>query len=419
LNIETKNYSKLDVHKIDALISQAQVAMSMGTVAAAIIFLVYWNLSIKCSITIWFGIYLLIYLLRIFTVKKYNSSQHDKRNYILIMRFHIISSAVVGLLWSAISIYLFYIYNTFESLYILLVLGGLVAGAVATNIILMSVYYSFVLPATLPIIIFLLTHNSNQLNMSGIILSLFVIFITSSAYRLNKLVSDSLSYQFENLQLLDDLEQEKIQVTRLYTNLESDLAKRKKAEKLLILEKEKAEELARSLLTISTLDGLTGIPNRRHFDSILAKEWNRASRSKTAISLIMSDIDYFKPYNDHYGHQKGDNCLMQVANLLQELARRDDDMAARYGGEEFAVILPTTTIDNAKEIAEQMRLAILELCIPHKHSLTDNIVTVSFGVATVIPKREQPSNILVSFADKALYKAKQQGHNRVVEYMRE
>jgi diguanylate cyclase (GGDEF)-like protein len=419
LNTETDNYSTLDKHKIDALISQAQVAISMGTVAALFIFIVYWNSSIRFAITIWFGIYLLIYILRYFIVKRFNASQQDKQNYILIMRFHIISSVVAGLLWSAICIYLFYVYNTVESLYVLLVLGGLVAGAVATNIILMSVYYSFVLPATLPIIIFLLTHNSNQMNVSGIILLLFVIFITSCAYRLNKLVSDSLSYQFDNLQLLDDLEKEKIQVTRLYSNLESNLAKRKKAEKQLILEKEKAEDLVKSLLAISTLDGLTGIPNRRHFDSILAKEWNRASRSKTSISLIMCDIDYFKPYNDHYGHQKGDNCLIQVAIMLQELARRDDDMAARYGGEEFAVILPTTTIDNAKDIAEQMRLAIQETCIPHKYSLTDNIITVSFGVATVIPQREQSSTILVSFADKALYKAKQLGRNRVVDYLHE
>ena len=106
--------------------------------------------------------------------------------------------------------------------------------------------------------------------------------------------------------------------------------------------------------------------------------------------------------------------MIQIANLLQEHARRDDDMAARYGGEEFAIILPATGLENAKEIAEQMRIALLDLCIRHRFSETDNIVTASFGVATIVPQRDQPSKHLVSRADKALYMAKEQGRNRVV-----
>jgi diguanylate cyclase (GGDEF)-like protein len=318
-----------------------------------------------------------------------------------------------GLLWSTIGIYLLNTFDSSEQLYILLILGALAAGAVATDIVMLSVYFAFVISATLPITLFLLVSGSSQMILSGVLLAIFVVFITSSAFRLNRLVAESLSYQFDNLQLLDELEQEKSQVIRLYSNLEFDLANRKKTEEQLKIEKEKAEELARSLLSISTLDGLTGIPNRRHFDSTLAKEWNRASRSNTPLSLIMCDIDYFKSYNDHYGHQKGDNCLIQVATVLQEHARRDDDMAARYGGEEFAIILPTTDLSNAKEIAEQMRMAIINLAIPHRYSSTENIVTASFGIATVIPEKEQQSKTLLALADRALYKAKQQGRNNV------
>jgi len=169
------------------------------------------------------------------------------------------------------------------------------------------------------------------------------------------------------------------------------------------------------LIALSTLDGLTGIPNRRHFDATLAKEWNRATRSQSPLSVIMCDIDFFKPYNDHYGHQKGDKCLMQIATILQENARRDGDIAARYGGEEFIIILPATSLENAHEIAEQMRIAIENLGIPHRYSETNNVVTASFGVATTVPVPEQRPGTLVARADKALYRAKLEGRNRVVD----
>ena len=405
--------SKHKNHKIDALTGQAPDAIIMGTIAAAIIFFIYWHTSVRIAISIWFGVYSLVFLLSYLTAQRFNKIPADQKNYHHILNFHIAGSILVGLLWSSISIFLLNTLDSYENLYILLILSGLVAGAVATNIILLSVYFAFVIPASVPTIFFLLIHDSIQMNLSGIILSIFVLLISSCAHRLNKLVSQSLSYQFDNLQIIDKLEQEKNQVTRSYSNLEFDLAKRKKAEEQLILEKEKAEKLAKSLLAISTLDGLTGIPNRRHFDATIAKEWNRASRTGTPISLIMCDIDYFKSYNDHYGHQKGDACLIQIATILQENARRDDDMAARYGGEEFAIILPTTNLENAMDLAEQMRKAILELSLSHNFSEVENIITASFGVATIVPRKEQQSNNLVSRADKALYKAKQDGRNCV------
>ncbi len=207
------------------------------------------------------------------------------------------------------------------------------AGAVATNIILLSVYFSFIIPATLSIIGYLAVHPLTQYQAAGLILLTFISFISVIAKRLHKIFTESLSYQFDNLQLLEDLEKEKNRVTQLYSSLEFNLAQRKKAEEQLKNEKERAEELANTLMAISNLDGLTGIPNRRNFDSTLASEWNRAGRSGIPISLIMCDIDYFRSYNDHYGHQKGDNCLIQIATTLQNHARRDNDLAARYGGE--------------------------------------------------------------------------------------
>ena len=404
---------RLYQHKINALMNMAPVAISAGATGALLLFIIYWQTPARSVVSIWFAFYLAIYIVRSTLIWRFNKAQEVKKKHQLGLRLHIAFSVLAGALWSGISIYILTLFSSYETLYVLLILGGLVAGALATNAILISAYFAFVLPATIPVIYLLMVHENAQLGSFAFMLSIYVAFITIGAYRLNKLVSDSISYHFDNLKLLEELEQEKNQVAKLYGNLEFDLARRQMAEEQLKIEKEKAEELAESLIAISTLDGLTGIPNRRHFDSTLAKEWNRASRSQTPISLIMCDIDYFKDYNDHYGHQNGDNCLIQVANLLHEHARRDDDMAARYGGEEFAIILPATNLESAIEIAEQMRQAILELSIRHRFSEIDNIVTMSFGVATIVPQQEQPSRVLVARADKSLYRAKHNGRNRV------
>jgi diguanylate cyclase (GGDEF)-like protein len=380
------------------------VATSAGAMAAIITAVIFWNTSSRPVIAVWTCIYLVIYAIRNFLIYRYNAAAAETRNHRRDFQIHLLFSAIVGLAWSAISIYLLAAEDLASSIVIILILGGIIAGTVATNTAKLSAFFAFSLPIAIPVVLFLLS----------IILAVFCLFISFSAYRLNKLVIESLAYQFDNLQLLNELEQEKNQVTRLYSNLEFDLSRRKKAEEQLKVEKEKAEQLAQSLLAISTLDGLTGIPNRRHFDSVIAKEWNRATRAGTPVSLIMCDIDHFKTYNDNYGHQKGDNCLIQIATLLQDHARRDGDLAARYGGEEFVIVLPTTSLDSAREVAEQMRKGIENLGIAHRYSDTNNIVTASFGVSTMVPQRDQQPRLLIARADKAMYAAKQAGRNRVV-----
>ncbi len=173
-------------------------------------------------------------------------------------------------------------------------------------------------------------------------------------------------------------------------------------------------EANRALEKLSALDGLTGIANRRQFDKVLATEWNRAMRNHTPISLLMLDIDYFKLYNDSYGHQKGDTCLKAVAQVLKENEKRPADLAARYGGEEFAVILPETDGRGAHEIAVTILEMIRAAAIPHKSSKVEKYLTASLGVSSLIAKRGNQSDILVLQADRALYQAKEQGRNQVV-----
>lgn len=175
------------------------------------------------------------------------------------------------------------------------------------------------------------------------------------------------------------------------------------------------QKLAQTALErLATLDGLTGIANRRSFDERLQNEWCRASRAHAPLSLIMADVDYFKRYNDTYGHQQGDECLKAVSAVLQRLAFRTSDLAARYGGEEFAVILPNTHLDGAREVAERIRAEVEAVALPHVGNEVASSVTLSLGVATLLPGADGQPWTLVSQADQALYQAKEGGRNRVV-----
>lgn len=170
-------------------------------------------------------------------------------------------------------------------------------------------------------------------------------------------------------------------------------------------------EAKAELERISLTDSLTGLANRRHFDAVLEQEIRRASREKTSLSLVMIDIDYFKEYNDEFGHPAGDQCLMVVAGILRAMVKRPADLVARYGGEEFAVILPET--DDPALIAEACRKAVFDHGIPHPLSSVANVVTVSLGLTTMAPTTELSAGDIVAKADKALYQAKGSGRNRV------
>ena len=173
------------------------------------------------------------------------------------------------------------------------------------------------------------------------------------------------------------------------------------------------EEANAILRQLSAQDGLTGIANRRHFDEELDREWRRAIRAKSPLSLVMLDIDSFKPYNDQYGHQQGDECLKRVASTLKELLKRPGDVCARYGGEEFAVILPATTLEGGTRVAETLRAGIEALGIAHARSQGSGVITVSVGVSSATPADEAGAPSLITRADEALYRAKQTGRNRV------
>lgn len=194
-----------------------------------------------------------------------------------------------------------------------------------------------------------------------------------------------------------------------YLFVASDITQKKQAEQKLM-------EANRMLNQLSRLDGLTQIPNRRSLDEILRQRWERSVQHSQALSFIMLDIDYFKLYNDTYGHLGGDQCLKQVAAAICDSVRKEDDYPARYGGEEFAIVLPNTKQEQALQIAEKIRAAVEALRIQHVSSKSGPWVTVSLGVASIIPYPGAEPHDLISMADKALYRAKQEGRNRAFRY---
>lgn len=189
----------------------------------------------------------------------------------------------------------------------------------------------------------------------------------------------------------------------------ADITEQKLAQELLKMEAEL--DHVRSLT-----DGLTQVANRRCFDDRLQTEWQRSVREKQSLSLIFLDIDYFKLYNDCYGHQAGDACLIQVAQTAASQLKRPADLFARYGGEEFVVILPNTNMEGAIAVVELIQHAIHDLKIPHDASKVNPNMTISLGIASIIPTQEQSLEDLIAIADKNLYQAKEQGRDRFYCY---
>lgn len=201
---------------------------------------------------------------------------------------------------------------------------------------------------------------------------------------------------------------------RAALRLREEMRRRKEHQEQLAMLNASLEAANRQLLKLSNTDGLTGIPNRRYFDQALQTEWQRAQRSRGNLSCVMADIDFFKAYNDYYGHLEGDSCLRQVADVIAKSLRRPADHAARYGGEEFVALLPDTDETGALEVAGNIQRRLEELGIPHLKSSVKSTVTVSMGIATVVPGKQYNPASLVDAADQALYQAKNSGRNRIM-----
>jgi diguanylate cyclase (GGDEF)-like protein/PAS domain S-box-containing protein len=187
-----------------------------------------------------------------------------------------------------------------------------------------------------------------------------------------------------------------------------DITARKQAE-------EKILQLQRELEVLSYRDSLTGVANRRMFDTLYPVEWAKARATGEPLSLVVIDIDYFKQYNDHYGHVQGDECLRRVAQVMEGGASRSRDLCARLGGEEFVLLLPATDQEAARNVAERCRKLLRQNELPHARSGTGRIVTVSMGVGTIVPGAQDDAEVFLDRIDRRLYQAKSAGRDRICD----
>ncbi len=208
--------------------------------------------------------------------------------------------------------------------------------------------------------------------------------------------------------------QQRQQLVEKNERLQQEIKARKEIEKALQDSQLKLQQANQELERLAHLDGLTQIANRRRFDQVLQEEWQRLAREQQPLSLILCDVDYFKSYNDTYGHQAGDDCLYTIAQTIRQSVNRSMDLVARYGGEEFVIILPNTHTIGAEVVAKIIQQKVQDLKLIHAESPSSPYITLSFGIACYIPQPGLESSQLIEAADTALYQAKKQGRNQIV-----
>ncbi len=387
--------------QVEILYEQSLWSLPGGFAAALALAAVLWPAAPRGPLLGWLAVMGLVTAVRLAL-----SLHHRRRALVddgerLWLRSYLVGSVVSALIWAGGAILVAPADSLPQWGAYLLWLGGLVAAGVATLSVVMGAYLAFALPAVLPVSAWLLLGPDAEPyhRTVGLVLPVFLAFMIAAAWRVNRAMVRALRLQFENQQL--------------NLHLRADLERHVHVEAQLREAKRRLEALARELRQLSAEDGLTGIANRRHFDQVLLREWRRATRGRYPLTLVLLDLDYFKDFNDRYGHQAGDECLREVGQVLRAHCRRSGDMAARYGGEEFAVVLPGTGREDAREVAARICADVQALAIPHETSPSGPVVTVSAGVASVVPDRNGAPADLIELADGALYRAKGSGRNRV------
>jgi diguanylate cyclase (GGDEF)-like protein len=286
----------------------------------------------------------------------------------------VLGACAAGLLWGSAGFFLFHPSSIPHQVLLAFVLGGMVAGGIPLLAFLGLAYPCFAIPMVLPIAYRMLAAGDEVHVIMGLMILVFGAAMLASAAQVRRLFDDSVELQYQ-----------------LSTS----------------------RELSQTLEQMLRVDELTGIANRRLFDDMLEKEWRRAKREHTVLSVIAVDIDHFKAYNDYYGHPAGDECIRAVARTMSDTLHRPGDLAARIGGEEFAFLLPDTPVGGAVRVSELIRRRVLALGLKHADPAVTGPVTVSLGVASSDnPGIATPSELLRA-ADKALYRAKGEGRNQV------
>lgn len=370
---------KLDYQLLDSLVKQTPLVVAGHVTVAAINIGLFWN-KVSLAFVLGWAAFVLVTVVSRWAMKIHYQRQGQLRSPGYWRRLFAVSSLMLGLVWCVWGLY---VGSAIEfggvGLSILVITAaGLVSGAVASTSSSLISYVLFTVPTLLPLSVAMLLLDETQVQGIGVLTVWFFIITLRQVLQIHSVLKQSITNSLE---------------------LETS--------------KEQTERLAKELYQQSTMDALTSITNRRGFNEALSAEWLRARRSDTPLTLLMIDVDCFKPFNDNLGHLAGDECLQHLASTLRSQIKRAGETIARFGGEEFAVLLPNTTAEEGAGVAEKIRESILELKIPHPASDVSVWVTVSVGVCCVSPDQREGSQKLIELADQALYRAKAEGRNCV------
>jgi diguanylate cyclase (GGDEF)-like protein len=358
---------------LELIYSQSANANLASLAGGALLGVLFWDDASHAVILGWSAAYLAMIWIRYRLGVRFRGAAPDSarsRRWLVWFRLAV---GVSGALWGAYAVYLAQRGNPLQLAVVTLTLGALLSGAAIAYSVLISAFLAFAVPALLPLGLYLMWRAQPDEVFLGVLLLIWLLFMYRAARRFSDFAVRSLGYQFENVQLVEQLR------------------------------------------ALSESDGLTGVANRRSFDAALAAAWARAAAARQGVAVILCDVDHFKAYNDAYGHPAGDACLRQVAQVMAEAGAAHAGRCARVGGEEFAVLLDDGEPARAAlALAEVMRRAVEALAIPHHGAHGREVVTASFGVGHVVPDAATSPDDLLVATDRALYAAKHRGRNCVV-----
>jgi diguanylate cyclase (GGDEF)-like protein len=361
--------------QIEQCYRQLPISLIVNLVNGLVLAGVLWEVANIPVLLIWLLFLLAVSGFRFLTLRAFRHAPRNAQfSHDTWRRSFVIGACAAGVVWGAAGMLLFHPDSFPHQVFLVFVLGGMVAGAVPLLSSVDRAYACFAIPVVLPISIRMLTAGDRIHLIMGLLIGIFGVAMLASSAQVRRLFRDSANLRHE-----------------LHTSI----------------------EVGQALERMVRLDTLTGIANRRLFEEELEKEWRRAERDNDTLSVITADIDHFKEYNDYYGHIAGDRCLVRVAQTMQSALSRPGDVVARTGGEEFAFLLPGTTLIGARAVAELIRKHILELNMPHEASPVARQVTLSFGIASSDPASTSTSADLLHASDLALYDAKRRGRNQI------
>lgn len=402
---------------LDLMYSQTRAAWGSNAFCVVLLWIAFWNNANHAWLLGWTSVGVLIMAMREIQSRRYATLAGQAINIKAWTRWLDISLFANGCLWGIGCATLTLVATPYQLPVIVLIAGGLQTGSVLSSSYRLTAFALFSVPLFLfTLVAFLVLGFSGErsLLVTAALLVVWSIFILVCASRFGKHYRRSVGYALENLDLAESLKFKNQENETLNESLRERIDELNETQRQLLIEKRRSDGLVRQLTELSTTDGLTGLHNRRSFDERLRSEWRRAKRNNQPIALIMADVDHFKAYNDRYGHPKGDDCLIQVAEVLSGAAGREGDWAVRHGGEEFALILANTTLEDAIKIAERIRQGVLDCAVEHETSPIMPQVSLSLGVAEMMPDESREPKALVAAADAALYEAKRKGRNCVV-----